>query len=158
MCLVVQNYFHLHPGLHFMAGTPDLNYYTSPDIPGWVFLTASIVMGFIGPIGVVSNLYVIVGYFRNKTVSKVVFQNFNWCNILIWKYIDSNWFWDYSKPNGLKFSNLFLPKMSGNDNKENFGQIDWWMPKKIKQFHSIRKPCLKMYCCMIQTQSYASFL
>ena len=77
MCLVVQNYFHLHPALHFMAGTPDLNYYTSPDIPGWVFLTASVVMGFIGPIGVISNLYVIVGYLRNKTVSAARFQNFN---------------------------------------------------------------------------------
>ena len=60
-----------------MAGTPDLNYYTSPDIPGWVFLAASIVMGFIGPIGVISNLYVIVGYLRNKTVSAAMFQNFN---------------------------------------------------------------------------------
>ena len=81
MCLTVQNYFHLHPGLHFTEGTPDLNYYTSPDIPGWVFLTASIVMGFIGPIGVISNLYVIVGYLRNKTVSAAMFQNFNWYRI-----------------------------------------------------------------------------
>ena len=88
VCLIVQNYFHLHSGLHFMAGTIDLNYYTSPDIPGWVFLTASIVMGFIGPIGVISNLYVIVGYLRNKTVSATRVQNFDRYRILsFWEFL-----------------------------------------------------------------------
>ena len=38
-------------------------------------------MGFIGPIGVISNLYVIVGYLRNKTVSAATFQSFNWYRI-----------------------------------------------------------------------------
>ena len=46
----------------------DHTYYTSPDIPEWVFKSSSVIMAIIGLVGICSNLGVIAAYMKNKTV------------------------------------------------------------------------------------------
>ena len=48
----------------------DTTYYTSPEIEKWVFQVSSTIMAITGCFGILSNLSVIVAYFRNTSVSE----------------------------------------------------------------------------------------
>ena len=45
------------------------SYLVQPDIPGWLFTSASVYMALIGVFGIVSNLAVLVAYLRIRAVS-----------------------------------------------------------------------------------------
>ena len=47
----------------------ESDYFTSPDIPSWVWVTTSVVLTIIGSFGMTSNLMIIVTYLRNKSVN-----------------------------------------------------------------------------------------
>ena len=46
----------------------DLSYHTSPDIPGWAWISISVMFATIGAFGIFSNLIIIVAYVKTKTV------------------------------------------------------------------------------------------
>ena len=46
----------------------ESDYFTSPDIPSWVWVTTSVVLTIIGSFGMTSNLMIIVTYLRHKSV------------------------------------------------------------------------------------------
>ena len=47
----------------------ESDYFTSPDIPSWVWVTTSVVLTIIGSFGMTSNLMIIVTYLRHKSVN-----------------------------------------------------------------------------------------
>ena len=65
----------------------DLGYYTSPDIPTWVWISTSVILAIAGSCGILSNLMIIVAYLRNKSVCLFVYCHNFYVKIQIEKKI-----------------------------------------------------------------------
>ena len=68
----------LNKSYSFNIGPFDLVYYRNPDLQDWVWISSSVVMILIASFAIVSNVTIIVIYFRTKLVSQTNFTFFKY--------------------------------------------------------------------------------